>query len=91
MAQVVEPHPRQVLHSGHHVVEIVSEAVRQSRFPVLATAHQGIAGLANTDLQQRLCLFPLQAAQLFDREAGNVVDVPTGPRYAVASRNLNVS
>jgi hypothetical protein len=87
----MEAHPRQVLHFGHHVVEIVGEAVRQSRFPILAAAHQGIAGLANTDLEQRLCLFPLQAAQLFDREAGNVVDVPTGPRYAVASRNLNVS
>ena len=91
MAQVVEPHPRQVLHSGHHVVESLVRLFGNLGSPSLATAHQGIAGLANTDLQQRLCLFPLQAAQLFDREAGNVVDVPTGPRYAVASRNLNVS
>jgi hypothetical protein len=47
-----------------------SEAVSQSRFPVLAAAHQGIVRLAKSDPEQPLCLFPLQAAQLFDREAG---------------------
>ena len=71
MAQVVEPHPRQVLHSGHHVVEIVSEAVRQSRFPVLAAAAPGYRRTG----EYRPAAAPLRCSRfrrrkLFDREAG---------------------
>jgi hypothetical protein len=66
--KIVEADAREVLHPAHHVREFVGRTSRLLWLTVLSAAHQSLAGLPNSDPQQLLSLFELEAAKLFDCE-----------------------
>src|SRR6516164_1833882 len=69
MAEVMKADGRSV-HAGHHAGEGLRQKPGRPWAPILASAHQCVAGLADTDRKQPLSLLAFEARQLVNGEGG---------------------